>query len=233
MELSNHMDCKDIIKIYENLLDYLNDEHCFNFIWYNDIKINAFLDNYFKFYFFKKGIGKGYYPMCNFTKTHTQNKSILKIWDTFQKELNKVLPHNSERPKEFLLDIVWLDKTGQNMPFCMEMEQKNNIEEILYDFKKLIFFKSNFKAMIFFGQRNMEPLKNNLLDGTFSIEEKYLLISLDKVNNEKVEDEISKINYSIEGKLLRKDSDRIFEDDLENGTFSLNIKSDKYVEKLS
>ena len=227
------MECKDIIKIYNNLLDYLNEEHNYNFIWYKGIKKNAFLDNYFKFYLFKKGIEEGYYPMCNFTKKHTENKYILIKWNTFQEELNKVLPHNSERPKEFLLDIVWLDKTGQNMPFCMEMEQENNIDEILYDFKKLIFFKSNFKAMIFFGQKNMGILKNNLLCETFTIEENYLLISLDKVNIEKVGDGISKTNYSIEGKLLYIDSNGIFEKDLEDGAFSLNINSNNEVEKLS
>ena len=174
------MDCENIMKIYNNLYDYLNNEDCFNFIWYNGIKINAFLDNYFKFYFFNEGIVEGYYPMCNFTKEHKQNESILKIWRIFQEDLNRVLPHNSKRPIEFLLDMVWLDKTGQNMPFCMEMEKRNDMAAILYDFKKLIFFKSNFKSMIFSGQRNMGPLKNNLLGGTFSIEEKYLLISLDK-----------------------------------------------------
>lgn len=225
------MDNTNITEMYKNLLDYLNDEQSFNFIWYEGIKINAFLDNYFKFYFFKKGIDEGYYPMCNFTKEHTSNPSILKMWEIFEEDLNRVLFHNSNRPMEFLLDFVWFDKTVQNIPFCMEMEKENNIDKIIFDFKKLIFFKSNFKSMIFSGQRNMDALKNNLVNGTFSMEEKYLLISLEKVK-EKVENESYKINHSIKGKLLSKDSERIIEDDLEDGTLSLIVKSDDEVVKL-
>lgn len=175
------MDNEKIVEIYNNLSDSLKDKRYLDLIWFKCIKINAFFDNYLKSYFFQKGIQEGYYPLNNFTKGNTWNIKILENWNSYKEELNKVLPHNSPRPKEFMLDLCWLSKDGYTMPLCMELEQKIKIEEIIFDFKKLFFINSNLKIMVFFDSSAVQPLLKILSEMTKSnIEETFLLISLDK-----------------------------------------------------
>lgn len=112
MHLNKPMNDEKIVEIYSNLLNSLKDKRYLDLVWYKCIKANAFFDSYLKLYFFQKGIQEGYYPLTHFTKENTWNIKILENWNTYKADLNKVLPHNSPRPIEFLLDLCWLSNDG-------------------------------------------------------------------------------------------------------------------------
>lgn len=203
-----------IEELYNNLLLYLNDLQNIDFIWFQEMKEDCFLDNYFKFYFFKQGINT-YYPMCNFTGQNTEKPEIITIWDNFKNELINVIPitDHPQRPSEYLLDLIWIDKNG-HMPFCMEMEKVKNLNKIVYDFKKLLFINSNLKVMLFHGHCFMNDIKEIVSGIPLSTDGKYLLISYDIVTN-KIDSDISKKSISIRAKLSYNGHNK----DLKDGTF--------------
>lgn len=210
-----------IEQIYDGFLNYLIDSKNIKFIWFQDIKINAFFDNLFKFYFFKEGVNNKFYPMCNFTKENTEKPEIIAIWNSYKKELFKFIPvtNNPHRPSEFRFDLVWIDKNG-NMPFCMEMEKEKNLNEILVDFTKLIYFKSKYKVMLFQGHSYMTDIISIISRIPFSKDETYLLISYEYKTN-KIDPHKKKNSVSLKSKVIFKETDEngLHEKDLNDGTF--------------
>lgn len=231
------MDNEKIVEIYNTLLDSLEDKRYLDIIWYKCIKRNAYFDNIIKFYFFRKGIEEGYYPLTAFTKNNTDDPKILEEWNVFKDELNKILPlpriPKPSRPSEYIVDLCWLSKDGYTMPLCMELEQNPNLAEIIYDFKKLLFINSSLKIMIFFNysafNRLLELLKKNPYSNP---EETFLLISVDTDQHHV----IGYIDYHVRGCLFSKNqSENALGSDtewLDFRQFSIHITSSNCVENI-
>lgn len=216
------MNNEKIVEIYNNLLESLKDKTYMDIIWYKCISPNAFFDNYLKFYFFKTGMDEGYYPLTHFS-LHKLNPKILEMWQSFQDDLHNVLPHKDDWSFEYLNDLSWLSKDGLTRPLCMELEQ-GNINEIIYDFKKLLFVNSSLKIMLFFNYYAFPKLLELLAKAPSSNpEEMFLLISLDKLSDSDYLS-IGYIDYRVRGCIFSKNRNV---PDLRSDTFSISIMSPK------
>ncbi|VVB96951.1 Uncharacterised protein [uncultured archaeon] len=220
------MDNGKIIEIYNNLLDSLDDKRYLDLIWYKCITPNEFFDNYLKFYFFKKGMDEGYYPLTHFAHNKV-NPKILEEWIVFKDDLNEVLPHKNDWPFEFLIDLCWLSKDGHTIPLCMELEQKPDIKEIRYDFQKLLFINSSLKIMVIFDYFAFPSLLELLSKTPFcNPDETFLLISIDKLPDQ--HHIIGYIDYHVRGCIFSKNRKV---PDLRSVNFSIHITSQNCVEK--
>jgi len=221
------MNNEKIIEIYNNLLDSLKDNNYFEIIWYKCITPDRFFNNYLKFYFFKTGMNEGYYPLTHFDRNKV-NPKILEEWNLFKDNLYDILPQKHDWPFEFLkVDFCWLSKDGYTMPLCMELEQNQNIKEIIYDFKKLLFINSSLKIIIFFNYYAFPSLLEILSNNPYSnTEESFLLISIDRLPDQK--HVIGYINYQVKGCVFSKNQNVT---DLRTDTFLMHITSPNCVER--
>ncbi|MCD4780807.1 MAG: hypothetical protein K8S27_09715 [Candidatus Omnitrophica bacterium] len=110
-----------------------------------------------------------------------------------------------------MLDLCWIDINTKKMVLGMELEQSRASDEIkfndiIFDFVKLLYIKSEFKIMISFPwQDQIESLNDKMKEIIFDVnaeEENYLIIYISRDKNYKRIPDRKTTDYELCGFIL-------------------------------
>ena len=204
MEMTNETEIGTLTKLYSEFRN-LGEQSIFDIsfselIWQDRLD----WDTYIKYFFLCQGLMRHSFVLTSFDKEKINsytgsNKS--KIQSTYHKAIDiwekhpkiDISPYNKlEKPSELMLDLCWIDIDTKKMVLGMELEQSRasdgkKSDDIIFDFVKLLYIKSEFKIMISFPWQNqIESLNDKMKEIIFdenAEEENYLIIYISRYKN--------------------------------------------------
>lgn len=223
MEMTNETEIGTLTKLYSEFRN-LGKQSIFDIsfselIW----KHRLGWDTYIKYFFLCQGLMRHSFVLTAFDSKRIDsytgsNKS--KIQSTYHKALTNWVKHpkvdispynNLVKPSELMLDLCWIDINTKKMVLGVELEQsrasgEKKLDDIIFDFAKLLYIKSEFKIMISFPwQHQIESLndkmKEIILDENAE-EENYLIIYISRYKNNKSIPNRKTIDYELCGFIL-------------------------------
>lgn len=156
-------------------------------------------DTYIKYFFLCQGLMRHSFVLTAFdSKRINTGSNKSKIQSTYHKALANwekhskidISPYNKlKKPSELMLDLCWIDINTKKMVLGVELEQSRasdeiRFDEIIFDFAKLLYIKSELKIIISFPwQHQIESLNDKMKEIIFdenAEEENYLIIYISR-----------------------------------------------------
>ena len=223
MEMTNETEIGTLTKLYSEFRN-LGEQSIFDISFselYWDHRLGW--DTYIKYFLLCQGLKRHSFVLTAFDSKKINsytgsNKN--KIQSTYHKALANWEKHskidispykNLEKPSELMLDLCWIDINTKKMVLGMELEQSRasgeiKFDDIIFDFVKLLYIKSEFKIMISFPwQDQIESLNDKMKEIIFdenAEEENYLIIYISRYKNNESIPNRKIIDYELCGFIL-------------------------------
>lgn len=224
MEMTNETKIDALKKLYSEFRN-LGEQSIFNISFselYWDHRLGW--DTYIKYFLLCQGLMRHLFVLTAFdskrinSKTDYPNKSqvqstyhtALANWENHPKI--DISPYNKlKKPSELMLDLCCIDIDTKKMVLGVELEQsrasgEKKFDDIIFDFAKLLYIKSEFKIMISFPwQHQIESLNDKMKEIIFdenAEEENYLIVYISRYKNNESIPNRKTIDYELYGFIL-------------------------------